>query len=257
MATARSPAQKRPESRLGVVGAHHRREVVVGPRRRVHDVDGLERAVGQRPQQGRSTGCGRIEAEAPALEGLLLHRAVEVPGAQVGVPVAHVAQEPSALGVDHAHEVVAGLPHRRRREPRVEADRLEQGRERRRRAVAVAADPGDGLVHHLVERLEPPRPPVVREQQQVVERHRHEVRRLQPGEAGGVVAHVGGAEPGEVGVDPAVVECGEPHDTLPAVRPTQRKITSSSAACSGKVQPGSDSFRPWMRAPESLTPTAR
>jgi hypothetical protein len=163
----------------------------------------------------------------------------------------------SPYTVHDGHEVVAGLPHGRRSEPRVEADRLEQGREGRRRAVAVAADPGDGLVHDLVERLKAPGPPVVGEQQEVVERHRHEVRRLQRGEAVAVVADVGGAEAREVGVHAADVERGRPHAITLAVRSTQRKVTSSSAACNGKVQPGSDSFRPWMRAPESFTPTAR
>ena len=83
--------QERPEVGPGVVGGDHRREVLVRPRRRVHDIDGLERPVGQHPQQRRSARRARIEAEPPALKRLLLHGAIERPGAQVGVPVADIA----------------------------------------------------------------------------------------------------------------------------------------------------------------------
>ena len=140
--------------------------------------------------------------------------------------------------------MITRLPHRRRREPRFEAQRLEQRHERRRGPVAVPTDPGDRVIHHLVQGLEPPGPPVVGEEQQVVERHGHQVCSLEAGEAGDVMAHAGRAEAGQVGVDTTEIERHRHHAAPPATRPTQRKTTSSSAVWSGKVHPGSDSFNP-------------
>ena len=174
-------AEEGPKARLGVVGRHHRREVVVGARGGVHDVDRLEGAVGQRTKERRAGGGSRVEAEPPALEGLLLNRALQVPRLQVGVPIAHVGEEAPAPRSHHADEVVARLTDRGGREPRVEADGLEERREGRRRTVAVPPDASDGIVHDLGERLQTPRPAVVRQQQQVVEGHGHQVRGLQGG----------------------------------------------------------------------------